>query len=404
MRSSRGPGGFAWFAVAAVVLLALNLRPGATSVGPVLAEVSRDLGMGPTMAGVLTALPGLCFGVVGAVAVWVAARLSLSGALAVGTVAAAAGLLARSFSPDPWSFLVFSVLAFAGMALGNVLLPSFIKRHFPVRTVLVTALYTCGLSAGATLASLTAAPLSHALPGGWRASLGAWGVASAVALALWIPLGLRERRQRRAGAALRPPGSLWGIAHSPKAVALALFFGTQSMQAYVQFGWIAQIFRDAGVSQALAGVLASIIAACGMPEGLLMPGVLARMRDPRWLGPITGVLLLAGYLGILLAPLAAPVLWALLLGLSGAAFPTAIALITARSRDPHVTAQLSGFTQSVGYLLAAVGPFAIGSLHAVTGGWTVPLIVLAASSVVMAASGWISAAPGFVDDELPAAD
>lgn len=399
---SRRPGTFAWFAVAAVVLLSVNLRPGATSIGPVLAEITHDLGMTDTVAGVLTALPGLSFAVFGSLAVWLAVRLSLTGALTVGVFAVAAGLLGRSFAGDSWSFLALSVVAFGGMALGNILVPSFIKRHFPVRTSLVTALYASGLAGGATLASLASAPLAHSLPGGWRASTGMWGVSAAAALGCWIPLALRERRHRRSGVSLprAAPGSLWRVARSPKAVALAIFFGTQSMQAYVQFGWVAQMFRDAGLSQASAGILASVIVAFGIPEGLLMPGLVARVRDPRWLPVAFGALLLAGYLGILFAPLAAPLLWALLLGLSGAAFPTAIALITARSRDPRVTAQLSGFTQSIGYVLAALGPFAVGAFYDLTGGWTVPLVLLTGTSLIMAGAGWIAASPGYVDDEL----
>ncbi|WP_347348232.1 MFS transporter [Nigerium sp.] len=392
---------FAYAAIAAVLLLAINLRPGATSIGPVLAELRESLGMSGVAAGVLTALPGICFAVFGATAVSLAVRLSLNGAITLGALAIAIGLGARSFVGDQWSFLGLSVLAFAGMALGNVLVPSFIKRHFPLRTPTLSALYATGLALGATAASLAAAPIAQVAPGGWRASVGIWGVGAAATLLLWVPLTVRERRHARAsGHRVAPGASLWGVARSPKAVALGLFFGTQSMQAYVQFGWIAQMLRDGGLGQTSAGLMASIIAACGIPSGLVMAGIVESMRDPRRLGVVFGLSLAVGYLGVLFAPSLA-LLWALCLGLSSAAFPTAIALITARSRAPHVTAQVSGFTQSLGYLLAAAGPFAVGALHDLTGGWTVPLLALTASSVVLGAAGWVAAGHGYIDDELP---
>ena len=108
----------------------------------------------------------------------------------------------------------------------------------------------------------------------------------------------------------------------------------------------------------------------------------------------------AGYLGLLLAPAAAPWLWAILLGISGFAFPAAIALITARSRHSHVTAQLSGFVQPVGYLLAGIMPFVIGLLHEGTGGWAVPLVVLILLGPGITISGLRVSRPVFVDDEV----
>ena len=80
----------------------------------------------------------------------------------------------------------------------------------------------------------------------------------------------------------------------------------------------------------------------------------------------------------------------------------ALALVTARTHDPHVTTQVSGFIQSVGYLFSAVGPLLVGVLFEVTGGWTVPLWFLLGSVVVFVASGVVAAAPGLVDDDLAA--
>ncbi len=386
-----------WLAVIALVALSVNLRPGATSLGPVLAEALDALGADAAFGGLLTALPGVCFAVFGSLAVAFAARVGLRHALWLGLAAAAAGLLARSVVADRWLFAAGTVVAFAGMAVGNVLAPPFVKRTFGESTASMMTVYAVMLSVGATLGSLLAVPLAT-LPGGWRASLGAWGVAAGLAALPMLVLAVRARGDRPAsGHDTAGLGSLLG---SRKAIALGVFFGVQSMQAYVQFGWIAQIYRDGGLDAAAAGQLASLIAAFGIPTGLVVPTLVARLADLRPVVAAFGVLLVAGYLGVWLAPTTVPWLWAIALGLSGGAFPMALALVTARTRDHHVTARLSAFAQTIGYTLAALGPFVVGALFAATGGWDVPLWLLIGSSAVLVWAGFVAVAPGAVDDEL----
>ena len=387
----------AWLALGAMVLLAMNLRPGATSLGPVVEEFERDLGVSSTLSGILTAMPGIAFAIFGAFAVTTAVRLGVNTALTVSAGLAAAGLLLRAYADNFWGFLLFTMVAFAGMALGNVLVPAFVKMQFPNRLAAAMSLYAIALAIGATIPSALAAPIAEAL-GGWRHSLALWGVTAALAIVPWVAVAVVERG--RPSALRAGSTSIFGAMRSRKAGALGIFFGAQSMQAYVQFGWVAQMYRDGGLTQAHAGLMASLIAAFGIPAGFLMPGLVARMED---LSPIVwalGGLLAAGYLGIWLVPTVVPWLWSVMLGLSGFAFAMALALITARTRDPHVTVQVSAFTQSLGYSLAAVGPFLVGFLRELTGGWTVPLWFLIAMSVVMIGAGLVAAAPGYVDDEL----
>ncbi len=393
-----------WWGVVAIVLLAINLRPGATSLGPVLAEVKEGLGMGGALAGLLTSAPGFAFAVFGAIAVTVGLRLGLAGGLFVAALAAALGLLGRIFVDSVPLFFVLTLVAFGGMAIGNVLTPAYIKSHYPNRLASLMSVYTVGLAIGATSASLISAPLSDVAPGGWRASLGVWGVVALVAAVPWAVLAASERKRRLAEEAVtqRVSGSVFGVIGSRRAVALALFFGMQSMQAYVQFGWIAQMYRDGGLTPTQAGAMASLIAAFGIPAGFVMPAVVAKVRDPRWVVVVLGILLVTGYLGVWLAPTNLPWLWATCLGLSGFAFPMAMALITARTRDAHATTQLSGFTQSVGYLASGLGPLLVGVLFEFTGGWAVPLWFLLGSAVVFVVAGLVAAGPGHVDDELAA--
>ena len=181
---------------------------------------------------------------------------------------------------------------------------------------------------------------------------------------------------------------------------MTVLFAIQAMHAYIQFGWLPQIYRDAGLSATYAGALQALLSGITIIGGLAMPTVIARSRTlaPHML--VFGGLIVVGYLGLLLAPATLPWLWAVLLGVAGFAFPTVIALITARTRHPAVTARLSGFVQPVGYLLAGLGPFAVGLLHDATGSWDLVLWLLVATAVPFTWAGLRVSRPVHVDDEL----
>lgn len=396
--SARGLGTLSFgILLAAVVLVSVNLRPGASSPGPVLEEVRDGLGMSAGIAGAMTGLPGLCFGLVGALAVGFARRVGMTTGIALGLLAAAAGLLLRVATDSVPLFLLLSVLALAGMAVGNVLVPAWVKAHG--HAVVLMTVYGTGLVVGGTIGALATAPVTEAT-GSWRTGLGMWGVLLLVALPLWAWLALHERRSpaEHVVSGDAPPDGR--MVHSPTAIALTVLFGIQSMHAYVQFGWVPQIYRDAGLSASSAGALQALLSGVGILGALAMPTVIARSQGLHAWMVTFGVALALGYLGLLLAPATVPWLWALLLGLSGLAFPTAIALITARTRHPSVTAQLSGFVQPIGYALAAIGPFVVGLIHDATGGWSLVIVLLALTSVPLTLAGLRVARPSYVDDEI----
>ncbi len=390
-----GPG----LALVAVVLMAAALRPGATSVGPVIAEVSESVGMGAALAGVLTALPGLTFAAIGAVAVALARRVGLTVGIVVGLVLIVLGLVLRTFTDSTAAFLACTLLGLAGMALGNVLVPAWAKRHGgPYVTRLMTA-YSVTLLVSAAIGSAAASPIAAYAPGGWRAALGVWGLTAAVGFVPWVVLAVRERADAadRTGTAMLPPSGL--MLRSPTALALGLFFGTQALTAYAQFGWLPQIYRDAGLSATAAGALLALISVIGVVGGFLMPrwvATSANLAPGMW---FFGASTIAGWLGLLIAPAAVPWLWAVLLGFGGWTFTAAIAMITVRTRDPHVTARVSGFVQPFGYLLAGLGPLLMGVVYQATGGWTQVLWGLVGVAVVMTIAGLRLARPAYVDDE-----
>ena len=379
-----------------IVVVSFNLRPAAVSVGPVLAEVTADLSMSSTVAGVLTTLPVLAFATFGMLTPGVAARLGLHHVTLGALLCVVVGLGLRSRTDDALAFLLLSLLGLAGMAAANVLLPSLVKLHFPSRVGLLTSIYTTSMAVGLTLASMTTVPISEAT-GSWRDGLGIWAVTALVAAIPWVALLRHDSAPERGPVEVR----LSQVARTKLGWLMAVFFGLQSTQAYSLFGWFAQVYRDAGFSPATAGVLLGVITGASIPLSLWLPTVTARMANPAPV--IIGLIALypVGYLGLVFAPVAGAWVWAAALGTATAVFPVALTLIGLRARTSGGTAALSGFTQGVGYLIAAVGPFAVGVVHDVTESWTVPLILLTLLSIPQLVTGWMVSKRRYVEDALP---
>ncbi|MCA1984128.1 CynX/NimT family MFS transporter [Nocardioides nematodiphilus] len=385
-----------------IVVLAFNLRPAAVSVGPLLDEITDGLGMSGTQAALLTSLPVLCFASVGGVAPRLGKALGLHRSIMLGLIAMTVGLYARAHVDGVWTFLALSFLALAGMAASNVLLPSLVKLHFPDRIGQVTGLYSTALAIGITATSTLSVPIAehHRVHGeiDWRRGLVAWAITAAIAAVPWVGLLAHDQRTDGAGAAaLR----FADMARTRLAWAMAAFFGLQSMQAYAIFGWFADIFRDSGYSAHTAGLLLGVVTGISIPLSWLVPRMTARSGDPSRLLTALMLCYLLGYVGMLVAPHGGAVAWALLIGAGTTTFPMVLTLIGLRARSSAGTAALSGFTQSVGYLLAVVGPFGVGVLHDATGGWNVPILALLILCVPQYVVGLVACRHRYLEDELP---
>lgn len=392
----------------AVIVTAIVLRPAATSIGPLLAELKADLGMSDTVAGLLTALPGLSFAFIGLTANRLAPKLGLVGSLIQAALFITLGSAIRVLTGSWELFLGFSLIALAGMAIGNVLLPAFIKVAYPNSATAMSTVYTTFLALGAILPTILDRPLEEVGSSwlgsdrGWRLGVGIWALLGLAALILWLGVHFRANLPEAAtsyGSGQRfHVRQLW---RSPTAVALMVFFGIQSMQAYIQFGWLAQMYRDGGLGATDSALMVSIVAAGGVPGGLLMPRIVARQKGLRWWIVLFAVLLAVGYLGVAFLPTTTPWIWAVSLGISGFAFSAALAMIISRTRSSSVTGGVSAFVQPFGYFLAALGPFLTGWAYEAVGSWTPILVTLAATSLVMAGAGLLAARPCLIDDELP---
>lgn len=368
-----------------LVLVALNLRPALSSIGSVLPDIVRDLDLSATTASLLTMIPVLCLGIFGLAAPGMARRLGTERAVLVTLALLAAGILLR-LVPNLVALFVSTIMAGAGIGIVGVLLPGLVKRDFAKRADLMTGVYTMALCGGAAAAAGLTVPLREAAGGQWTTALAFWAVPAIIAVLAWLPFV-----PRRQDGAVRGHYVVTGLWRDPLAWQVTLFMGLQSSLAYIVFGWLAPILRDRGLDPTVAGLVVSTSIMVQLPTALVGPMLATRFRNQGVAAAIMLGLTIAGLLGAVHGPLGTVWVWAVLLGLGqGGNFAVALALIVLRAADSHVAAKLSSMAQSVGYMLASIGPLLVGLLHDWTGGWTAASMLLVIVTVLALICGLLA--------------
>jgi CP family cyanate transporter-like MFS transporter len=363
----RTPGGQGWGLIA-LLLVAANLRPAVTVVGPVLDDIRADMGLSAAAAGALTTIPLVFFGLAGPLTPPLRRRLGDERLVFGALGALAAGILMRSGAGLAGLFAGSALLGL-GIGVCNIVVPGLVKRDHPERISHVTAIYIAAMIVGATASAALVVPLAG--EGGWRLAIGSLALPAALAALVWSS---QLSRRTTAPAAVHRVAGLW---RDRTAWQLTAFMGLQSLTVYVVFTWLPTICHDRGMSVSTAALVLSLSILVQAVGSLLVPAAMGRFRDQRTIVAVVTAAAFVGFAGIGWAPIASAWLWAVILGLShGAGFSLALSLMGLRAHDHHVAVSLSGMAQTVGYLLAAIGPFGVGALHDLTGGWGVPTLVL----------------------------
>ncbi|MGW3089194.1 MFS transporter [Streptomyces sp. NPDC001108] len=376
----------AWLAGIGVVLIALNLRLGISSASALLEALRTDLGFGSAAAAALPALPTLSFAAAGFFTGRIAGRLGTERTVLLALAALTAGLALRGIHTT-WALLTGTVLGMSGLALCNVLLPTLLRAHFPARVTLLTSVYTTVMALGSTLGAAVAVPLA-ARVGSPSLGLAAWAVPALLATLVWTfvrPPAAQSAApsDARRGTYVSP----WAMARTRLGALVTAYFALQALNCYAIIGWLPTMLSELGMSSGGAGGILAVTQAVGIPATFL---VLAVARAPHRLRRsfmAISAAMLAGLVGLLLAPVALPVAWALLIGFGLCSFPLVLAVIGNSGTSPGETTALSSLSQSLGYLVAAAGPFAIGLLRSASGGWTVPMAALLVTAAAQLAVG-----------------
>ncbi|MET8524322.1 MFS transporter [Micromonospora sp. NPDC005172] len=389
-------------ALLGIVLVALTLRQAVAAISPILGDIRGDIPISDIGVGLLGTLPPILLAASGFIAPRVARGFGLDGGIVLALLLMTLGHLVRAFAPGFAVLLVGSVVALAGTGIGNVLLPPIVRRYFPDRVALLTAVYVCIVGVSTAVPAAAAAPVAEQI--GWRFSLGIWSVTSVVALAPWLVIIARERRQRLSDAVAvesSPAALVTRLWRSRVALSITVVFSTSTICTYAAFAWLPEILGDiAGSTPTEAGVLLAVTGIVSVPGALVAPLLVARLRNVGWLIAAGIASFVLGYLGLLLAPATLTLLWVLLIGSGSILFPACLVLINVRTRTQGGTVALSGFAQGVAYAFGALGPLLVGLLHDVSDGWTLPLLFLLAVALVAAIPAITLARPAYVEDEL----
>lgn len=378
--------------VAAMLLLAANLRPFLTEVAPVLPQIRADFGVSGAEASLLTTLPVLLFGLCASAMPSLMRRFGTERAVFLALVVLLAGGLARLIPTWPM-LLAGTVVLGAAVAVCNVVLPVLVKTRFPDRTGSITGLYTMSLNVAAAAAAGTVVPLVALTGHGWRGGFAVWLIPIGVALVCWAPLALVRRGCQVKQAAIALP--VFVLLRNSRARALVIFTASQSVIYYGMVAWLPSIFQHHGVSPSDSGILLAVATLVGAPVALVVPTMAARAVNQRGHVLVLAAFAGVGLIGLLVAPVAAPYLWAVLLGIGqGGVFPLALTLFVLRTATGAETAGISVLAQSVAYVFAAVGPLTMGIMRDRTGSWKAAIVVLLVCLLVEAVSGLHAGGPG----------
>jgi len=367
-----------------LLLVAFNLRPAISSVPPLLETIRQDLGLGRAFLGLLTTVPVLCMSALALIAPKISGRIGAERAVLWSIVLIGLAVAGRLAAGQAGILFVTTFVAGIGIAVAQSLLPAVVKRWFPDRAALVTGLYTVGITGGLALAALATVPIERTLGGFWPGALASWSLLAAVAAVFWLPIASQARSATRREGAHEQAHLPW---RSGQAWSVALFFGAESCLFFSSLTWVAPLYVDQGLDEGRAGLLLAVFALVRVPSAFLFPALADRSGDRRpWLA-LTLILTTLGFCAMGIVPLAtpwAPLAWVVVLGLGiGGLFPLALTLPLDYSADADEAGRLTAMTFFVGYVVAAVGPVAVGALRDATGGYAVPFVALAMLSVGM---------------------
>lgn len=365
-----------------IMLLALNLRPILTSIGPLLEAMRASTGLGYQQAALLTALPVLCMGLVPLTQPWLRRWLSEHGGMLFGLGAIAAACLWRLQAASAWALIVSALLAGIGVALVQGMMPGLVNRWFPQRLAASMGLYSAALMTGGGLAAVLGPHISEYFQR-WQVGLGIWAVPALLAMLAWGVLRPRQAPAQASGAAR---GHWFG---NRRAWLLALYFGLINGGYTSMVAWLPAYHLEHGGTAQGGGDLVGLMTVFQVIGALGMPLLLRHLVDRRpglWLALLVQ---LCGFSGLLLAPNSAMGLWVGLIGFGlGSCFSLSLTLTLEHVKTPAEAGSLAAFVQGIGFIITGIVPYITGWLRDVSGdfqaSWTLLTLTVVAMLLVTA--------------------
>ncbi|WP_431801494.1 CynX/NimT family MFS transporter [Halobacillus andaensis] len=372
---------------AGIVIVAANLRPALTSVGPLIPLIQGDIGLSQLAAGSLTTLSLLTFAFISPLVPNIAGRIGQQYTLLFGLGVLFTGIVIRYF-PHVTFLLTGSLFIGAGIAILNVMLPGIIKESFPYKIGRMTSIYTTSMVLTASLGSGISIPLAQGASWGWQMALFIWVIPVIIAAFCWFLIAGHQEARLNSQAKTVNKGSC--VYLSPLAWQVTMFMGLQSIGYYVTITWLPEILNQLGnLSLSYAGWMVGLMQAASLPAAFAVPIMAGKFRNQRGIILIIGAIAVSGLILLLLSSSKWFLIVAVvLIGIGqGGSISLSLALLSMRASTSQQAANLSGMAQFAGYFFAAIGPFLGGVLYDVTGGWLLTICMLVVVSLAQVAVG-----------------
>lgn len=362
-----------------IIMIATNLRAPITSVGPLVGTITNSLNLTGAQAGLITTLPLIAFAIISPIAPKLARKFGTETTILGALILIILGLSIRYLPSISTLFLGTAILG-CGIAIGNVLIPSIVKQEFQNQSGLVTGIYSVSMNLTGAIASSVSIPLIEKLGWTWNQAFSLWIILAAIALLAWLPQ-LKNKKATPEVNVVDTNNSIW---HSSLAWSVSLFMGIQSFIFYVLVAWLPEMLISQGIPSSKSGGMLSLLQLTLLPTTFIIPIIAEKRPNQKSLVVISFTLFTLGISGLMFSSLAVISLSIIAIGIAGGiAFSLSMMFFNLRTSTPKEAADLSGMAQSIGYILAAVGPFLFGLLHDLTNNWQSSLFLLIGMTIIL---------------------
>ncbi|MET3688878.1 CP family cyanate transporter-like MFS transporter [Priestia megaterium] len=369
----------------ALILAAFNLRPGLTSVSPVLHGITKDLGMSSTLASLLTSIPLLCFGFCSLFAGRLANRYQPEKMITFAITCIGIATFLRVFTNSSIYLLITALLIGAGIGVVSPLLSGFIKSHFPDKAASMIGIYSTSMVVGASISIGLTTPLQHWFNNSWENGLAFWSILALLAIPLWLMV-IKQSLIPVSNFSQKTKASL--PLKNKKAWLLTSFVGIVTLLFYCFAAWLPAIVEEKGWTPAFGGLVGTIAMISQLPATLLLPSLLKVLPSRRfWITTFTLSIIIG--LSLLCFTNVTPIVSSICLGVgAGGLVSLTLLLPLDMASSPLEASTWSAMTQAIGYMIGAVGPFIIGFLHDYLGSFVPTLYLLIIIGFIAILLGW----------------
>lgn len=373
-----------WLVLAALAMVAVNLRAVLTSIPPLTLQIQVATGWNDTTMGLLTTLPVIVMGTAALIVPAVALRLgrSLTVSVALGLLAVAAG--GRLLAGVPIVLFITALLGGLGIALASGLVPGIVRERLPASTGSATGLWTASMFTGAAMGAALTVPIAL-LTGSWQVALAVWAIPALIGLVLWniVEGAQRDRGNDHAVRRVRIRDLPW---RNGTAWALTAYLAINSLVFYTALAWIAPSLDDRGWTTEEGGWLLGLFTASQIVAALLLPWLGQRLPGRRVVWAMTAVVTALCLVTLAYTPgFLTPVVLFLFGFMNAGGFTIGLSMLSEFVGDAHAAARLTAMAFSVTYLLAAIGPAAAGALLDAFDSWTAVFMLLAGIALLQLA-------------------